>query len=154
MKLICYSHTFHMSRFHTEKAPPGGRCMRGMTHPTRLIRVIDGKEESYERLAAPEEEVEREGHPIGHPRTGDTGVRQPQPDKGRSSQRNVLGVGHPPTAAAAEVGNGPLKELRRKLAWAVGSVYGVKYIQYNTWPAEYARRAAERLREIHGEPQE
>jgi len=44
------------------------------------------------------------------------------------------------------------KELRRKLAWAVGSTYGVKYVPYDSWPADYARRAAERLVEIHGEP--
>ncbi len=47
---------------------------------------------------------------------------------------------------------GTLKELRRKIAWAVGTFYGVPYTHYDTWPAEYARRAAERLVEIHGEP--
>jgi len=45
-----------------------------------------------------------------------------------------------------------LKELQRKLAWAVGSVYGVPYVNYDTWPADYARRASERLLAIHGDP--
>jgi len=54
--------------------------------------------------------------------------------------------------AARPASAGSLNELRRKLAWAVGSVYGIKYQGYNTWPADYARRAAERLVEIHGEP--
>ena len=45
-----------------------------------------------------------------------------------------------------------LTELRRKIAWAVGSVYKIQYIQYDTWPADYARLAAERLIEIHGPP--
>jgi len=44
------------------------------------------------------------------------------------------------------------KELCRKIAWAVGSTYHVPYVPYNTWPADYARRAAARLIEIHGEP--
>lgn len=44
------------------------------------------------------------------------------------------------------------RELRRKIAWAVGSTYSVPYTAYNTWPADYARRAADRLIEIHGRP--
>jgi len=68
-----------------------------------------------------------------------------------------------PVARVGKVSAGPLhlsggesaraaKELRRKIAWAVGSTYGVKYLNYDSWPAEYARRASERLLEIHGEP--
>jgi len=57
-----------------------------------------------------------------------------------------------PSGGAAALPGGGEKELRRKIAWAVGSVYGVKYAGYNTWPAEYARRASGRLVEVHGMP--
>jgi len=58
----------------------------------------------------------------------------------------AVGAGRPPTRVEAP------NALRRKLAWAVGSVWGVPYWRYDSWPAEYARRAAERLVEIHGAP--
>jgi len=61
-------------------------------------------------------------------------------------------VDHRAKASAAHVDVAGPRALRRKLAWAVGSVYGVRYAAYDSWPAVYARRAAERLVEIHGEP--
>lgn len=57
-----------------------------------------------------------------------------------------------PDRAGPRDGEDLQKELRRKLAWAVGSTYRVPYVPYNTWPADYSRRAAERLVEIHGRP--
>jgi len=78
---------------------------------------------------------------------------------GDPTARQQAGPPHPvradpvgPVAMAARAEGGSLKELRRKIAWAVGSTYGVKYLNYDSWPADYARRASERLLELHGEP--
>ena len=90
----------------------------------------------------------------GRLRHGDPTARQAHPvpahHLGRLGDR-VEGSATTPGLPAAARSSGA-KELRRKIAWAVGSVYGVKYTNYDSWPADYARRASERLIEIHGEP--
>jgi len=77
-----------------------------------------------------------------------------------TSPRDHLAVGPParhPTVRmdhnAPEHGDAASDtELRRKLAWAVGTVWGVPYSNYDSWPAQYARLASARLLELHGTP--
>jgi len=78
------------------------------------------------------------------------GATIPDQRGARRAPGDTLGVGHGARPPAAPVDLG--KALRRKIAWAVGSVYGVKYQRFDSWPQEYARRASERLIELHGAP--
>jgi len=121
-------------------------------HTTLVVRVIDGQEVPYEEARS----TIGEGVPprVGptEAREGGPGLRQHEP-AGRSSPRDRVGVERdPPSAAAKVAADTTSRELRRKIAWAVGSVWRVKYQRYDSWPAAYARLAAERLIDIHGEP--
>lgn len=119
-----------------------------MKHVARVFHVVDGREEPYEK---PKSETDR----------GDPRPREPDPQAKDDREEHGGGLPAPigdaldvdrrstPAAARVDVAS---RELRRKLAWAVGTAYGVKYTNYDTWPAEYARRASERLIEVHGDP--
>lgn len=116
-------------------------------HHTLVVRVINGLEVPY---GPPSNSPVYEERSTAGPHTRGRGLRQPEQDGG-SPTGDRVGVGQQDRQTPAGMGLAS-KELRRKLAWAVGSVWGVRYSGYDTWPAEYARRASERLIEIHGEP--
>jgi len=92
---------------------------------------------------------------VGDPTAAPRSLEEPAPGAVSGAVEPLAHVG-PGPAPTQPVRGGErsrsTKELRRKIAWAVGSAYGVKYAHYDSWPADYARRAAERLIEIHGEP--
>lgn len=86
------------------------------------------------------------------------GPREDDAEAG-SPPGDYVGVGRARRVSAARMAGGgmagggaALTELRRKLAWAVGSTYHIRYAPLSSWPAEYARLAAARLAEIHGSP--
>lgn len=119
-------------------------------HPVRVIRVVDGQEVPYEPLQVPTVDEEQGRAPADRP-GGARRLHQPEQEGGPPT-RNGVGVGRQARPAAANVATPSDRELRRKLAWAVGTVWGVSYTNYSSWPAEYARLAAARLVEIHGAP--
>jgi len=104
-------------------------------HKVRVFRVVGGEEVQYEGVDASS----------GESTTGTERVV--------TTPGDVLGVGPGQRRSAARMAMDETpSELRRKLAWAVGSFYQVEYTSFRTWPAEYARLAASRLVEIHGLP--
>lgn len=120
-------------------------------HVARVVRVVDGVEVDYVRTITEASVTEGTGARDSSS-AGLAGMHQHEP-AWRSPPGDHLGMGRAAQASSASLAEPRgLHELRRKLAWAVGSVYGVRYVGFNTWPADYARKAAERLISIHGEP--
>jgi len=92
------------------------------------------------------------GDPTAHAQ--EPAVGGPRPVPGDLQPVAPVGV-HPPAPRRdppSSKDHASLKELRRKIAWAVGSAYGIPYNKPDSWPFDYARRAADRLSEIHGPP--
>jgi len=122
-------------------------------HQTRVFRVDQhGQEVEYVTLLAssPDEASLKDLEDLDSARGDPEGPPASDRSADASPVRARLGVeryrGAPPARMEAPTA------LRRKLAWAVGSFYGVSYSSYRSWPAEYARKAAARLVEIHGGP--
>lgn len=114
-----------------------------------MVRIVGGVEVPYGSIHGPA--VQAAQAEADHALPRGTGLRQSQP-AGRSPTGDRVGMGLEPRQASAPVDEGGSQELQRKLAWAVGSTYGVPYASWRSWPAEYARRAAARLQELHGSP--
>ncbi len=107
-------------------------------HPVHVYRVRE--DGTHEALRDDPTLPAARGHAAGRPPSGD-----PVGD-GRTHQAPSAHVAVPRGSSSITT------ELRRKIAWAVGSAYAIKYLNYDTWPAQYARLAADRLIAIHGEP--
>jgi len=108
-------------------------------HRVTVSHEVDGEVVPYEQQGE-----DQTDSPAGS-------TRRDELPRGTSS-RDQVGARRVDGAPSARVDVPGLKELRRKLAWAVGSTYRVSYRDYRAWPAEYALLAANRLVQIHGAP--